>query len=102
MDRRVRNVEMKLATIIGVQVDDQFIAFMLSDGRRIAAPTSWSRRLTEATQEQRDDHQIDELGIEVAWPAVDEDIGLWTLLGVTEEQVLEAAGFDVRHESVSA
>jgi hypothetical protein len=33
---------------------------------------------------------------------VDEQIGLWTLLGVPEEEVLEGAGFDVRHESVSA
>src|SRR5438132_8169243 len=101
MGRRVRDAEMKLATITDVQVDDQYIAFVLSDGRRIAAPTSWSRRLSEATQEQRDDHRIDELGIEVAWPAIDEDIGRWTLLGVPEEEVLEAAGFDVSHEWVA-
>jgi len=29
----------------------------------------------------------------VEWPAIDEHIGVWTLLGVPEDDVLEAAGF---------
>jgi hypothetical protein len=36
----------------------------------------------------------------VEWPAIDEHIGLWTLLGVPEEEVLEAVGFDVNRNSV--
>ena len=93
---------MKLATIAGVHVDDEFMAFTLSDGRVVAAPTSWSPRLTKATQEQRADYRIDPFGIIVQWPTVDEDIGLWTLLGVPEEEVFEAAGFDVKRASASA
>ena len=93
---------MKLATIIDVKVDDEHIAFTLSDGRIVAAPTSRSRRLLEATAGERADHRIDELGIEVEWPALDEHIGLWTFLGVPEEEVLRAAGFQVNQESVSA
>jgi hypothetical protein len=92
---------MKLATIIDVHVDDQHIAFTLSDGRIVAAPTSWSHRLLEATAEERADRRIDELGIEVEWPALDGHIGLRAFLGVPEEEVLRAAGFQVNQESVS-
>ena len=93
---------MKLAPIVGVHVDDQHIALTLSDGRIVSAPTSWSRRLTEANAKQRADFRIDALGIEVRWPTIDEDIGLWTFLGAPEEEVFEAAGFDMKHETVSA
>ncbi len=31
----------------------------------------------------------------VAWPDVDEHIGVWTLLGVSEEDVFAAAGLCV-------
>ena len=90
------------ATITGVHVDDQHIAVTLSDGRTVAVPTSWSPRLLEATDEQRADYRVDDLGIEVEWPSVDEHIGLWTLLGVPEEHVFQSAGFEVPTESVSS
>jgi len=93
---------MKLAKIIDVHVDDQHMTFTLSDGRVVAAPTSWSRRLVEATDAERSNRRIDALGIEVEWPALDEHVGLWTILGVSEEDVFAAAGFEVRPESVSA
>jgi len=31
----------------------------------------------------------------VEWPSIDEHIGVWTLLGVPEDAVLEAAGFQM-------
>jgi hypothetical protein len=31
----------------------------------------------------------------VDWPTIDEHIGVWTMLGVPEEEVLEAAGFEM-------
>ena len=93
---------MKLAAIIEAHVDDQHISFTLSDGRIVAAPTSWSRRLSTATETERAEYRIDESGILVEWAAVDEHIGLWTLLGVPEEEVFEAAGFYMRRTSVSA
>jgi hypothetical protein len=34
------------------------------------------------------------------WPAIDEHVGLWTLLGVSEEDVMEAVGFEVDRNSV--
>lgn len=90
------------AVIASALVDDEHIAFTLTDGRVISAPTSWSQRLLTATAEQRADYRIAGLGTHVEWPLIDEDIGLWTLLGVPEDEVLRAAGFDVGRESVSA
>lgn len=55
-----------------------------------------------ATAEQRAEYRIAGVGTHVEWPSIDEDIGLWTLLGVREDDVLRAAGFDVGRESVSA
>ena len=91
---------MKPAVIAAAHVDDDRIAFTLTDGRLIAAPTSWSRRLTKATAEERANYRIGGVGTHVEWPSIDEHIGIWTLLGVSEDEVLEAAGFDVRQKSV--
>ena len=86
---------MKAAIIESVQVDDEHITFNLSDGRVLAAPTAWSSRLGQATIEQRATYEISAYGTIVGWPTIDEHIGLWTMLGVPEEDVLESVGFDV-------
>ena len=91
---------MKAALIRDVRVDDQQITFMLTDGREVSAPTSWSARLTRANSKQRSTWRLGGFGTHVEWPAIDEHIGLWTLLGVPEEEVLEAAGFDIDRNSV--
>ena len=91
---------MKAALIRDVRVDDQQITFMLTDGREVSAPTSWSARLTKADPKQRGTWRLGGFGTHVEWPAIDEHIGLWTLLGVPEEEVLEAAGFDIDRNSV--
>jgi hypothetical protein len=91
---------MKAALIRDVRVDDQQITFMLTDGREVSAPTSWSARLTRANPKQRATWLLGGFGTHVEWPAIDEHIGLWTLLGVPEEEVLEAAGFDIDRNSV--
>jgi hypothetical protein len=90
------------ATITDVHVDDRHIALTLSDGRTVAVPTSWSPRLLHATDKQRADYRLDELGIEIEWPELDEHVGLWTFLGVPEEYVLQSAGFEVLTEPVSS
>ena len=72
------------AIIRDVRVDDALITFILSDGREISAPTSWSYRLTDASQEQRDHFEIEPEGL------IDEHVGVWTLVGVTEEDAMLA------------
>lgn len=83
------------AIIRDVRVDDALITFVLTDGREVSAPTEWSYRLAEARQEQRDHFEVEPEGLIVEWPELDEHIGVWTLLGVPEEEVMMAAGLDV-------
>ena len=78
-----------------VRVDDALITFVLADGREVAAPTTWSRRLARATSAQRAHFEIEPEGLVVAWPDLDEHIGVWTLLGVSEEDAMAAAGLKV-------
>jgi hypothetical protein len=41
-------------------------------------------------------------GTHVEWPSIDEHVGVWTLLGVPEDDVLEAAGFTMEHRAARA
>ena len=91
---------MKAALIRDVRVDDQQVTFILTDGREVSAPTSWSKRLTDATATQRDAWRVGGFGTYVEWPGIDEHIGLWTLLGVSEEELMAAAGFESGRSSV--
>jgi hypothetical protein len=83
------------AIVRDVRVDDALITFVLADGRVVAAPTSWSRRLRTASQSQRDHFEIDPEGLIVEWPDLDEHVGVWTLLGVSEEDAMSAVGLKV-------
>ena len=78
-----------------VRVDDALITFVLADGRVVGAPTTWSRRLARATAAERARFEIEPEGLIVAWPDVDEHIGVWTLLGVSEEDAIAAAELKV-------
>jgi hypothetical protein len=90
-----RRVDVNTALIRDVRVNDQQITFLLTDGREVSAPTSWSERLVRASQSERPAWRLGGFGTYAEWPALDEHIGVWTLLGVSEEDVMQAAGFDV-------
>jgi Protein of unknown function (DUF3532). len=92
---------MKPAIIESARVDDELITFCLSDGRVLSAPTAWSSRLLGATSEERAKYEISASGTIVEWPVIDEHIGLWTMLGVSEDDVLESVGFDVRRRKAA-
>jgi hypothetical protein len=83
------------AIVTDARVDDERITFVLADGREVSVPTTWSRRLAAATPAERGAFRVIDAGTVVEWPAIDEHIGVWTLLGVPEEDVLRAAGFEV-------
>lgn len=93
---------MNPAIIRDVLLDDERLTFVLTDGRAVSCPISWSSRLVRATGAQRAAWQIGSSGTHVEWPSIDEHIGVWTLLGVPEEDVLEAAGFAVSRPTVHA
>ena len=86
---------MQPAIVRDVRVDDALITFVLADGREVSAPTSWSYRLTEAAPAARANFVIDADGLIVEWPYLDEHVGVWTLLGVSEEDAMSAAGLPV-------
>lgn len=88
-------VKMRPAIVHRVEVDDERIRMVLTDGRELSVPTSISPRLLAATRPQRERWKLEGMGTAVHWPDIDEDIGVWTLLGVPEDLVLEAAGFSV-------
>lgn len=81
---------MRPALIVSVSVTAAFVTVDLADGRRLAMPTAWSDRLTNASTATRANWRINAAGDIVTWPDVDEDIGVWTFLGVSEEAVWEA------------
>ncbi|MEX0629309.1 MAG: DUF2442 domain-containing protein [Chloroflexota bacterium] len=77
-----------------MRVQDRSLADdRLTDGRELSAPLSTSRRLANATPQQRRNWTLEGMGTSIHWPDIDEDVGIWTLLGVPEDLVLEAAGF---------
>jgi hypothetical protein len=55
-------------------VSDSSITFKLTDGHAVSVPLSWSWRLEGATEEERQNFQINPSGYSVHWPDVDEDL----------------------------
>ena len=65
---------------MSVQMSDQLITAHLDDGRIISIPLAWSRRLSDATPEQRSQYEIIGQGSGIHWPDVDEDLSLRSML----------------------
>jgi hypothetical protein len=84
----------QIPVIERVHCDDEHIYVHLADGRELGIPLAWSERLSSATHAQRANYRIEEFGAAIHWPDVDEDIGLTTFLGVSEDALYDALGFD--------
>ncbi len=63
-----------------VSVSDDAITAVLTDGRTISVPLSWSWRLSRATPEQRANVRLIGNGKGAHWPDVDEDISVQGML----------------------
>lgn len=85
------------ATIARVRVDEERITVVTTDGLDHSVPLAWSRLLSAATPEQRANYELQEFGTAIHWPDVDEDLGLATFLGVDEDALYDALGFDSAH-----
>jgi Protein of unknown function (DUF2442) len=83
-----------VAKIESVRIGPRHVSALLSDGREVAIPLSWSKRLTSASESQRANYSIEAFGTSIHWPDVDEDIGLETFLGVSEDAIYAALGWD--------
>ena len=77
-----------------VHFDGEHVYVHLVDGRQLGIPLAWSERLSCATPEQRANYRIEEFGAAIHWPDIDEDIGLATFLGVSEDVLYDALGFN--------
>jgi hypothetical protein len=77
MNTAVNIVEPRL---LAIQItEDEIIAHLL-DGRTVSVPLMWSWRLSEATEEQRQNFEIIGDGQGVHWPGIDEDISIEGML----------------------
>lgn len=75
-------IEHKLssARASAVHVTNDSLIVDLTDGRTIAVPIGWFPRLAHGTTQERNQFQLIGQGISIHWPALDEDIGVQTLL----------------------
>ena len=73
----MNNVEPRIKE---VRITEDEIIASLVDGRTISVPLTWSWRLSEANEAQRDNYKIIGDGIGIHWPDVDEDISALGML----------------------
>lgn len=66
----------------------------LDDDREISVPLDRYPRLQRATRAQCQNWEITAFGTAIRWPEFDEDISVAAVLGVPEDSVEEAAGFE--------
>lgn len=65
---------------VEVTVDETALTVTLQDGRQLLVPLSWYPRLQAGTTTERDAWEILGDGYAVAWPSLDEHIGVEGLL----------------------
>jgi hypothetical protein len=80
-----------MALAVGVSCDDEQILVRLDDGRELSAPLTPTLRA--ASSAARRNCVVEDFGTALHWPDADEDIGVNSLLGVPEDDLLELAGF---------
>ena len=66
--------------ILNAQITEDEIIAHLIDGRTISVPIAWSWRLSEATEQQRQNFKILGDGQGLHWPNLDEDISVEGML----------------------
>ena len=68
-----------------VYFDAERLHVRLSDGREISAPLGWFPRLYHATDDQRKQWELIGQGVGIHWEAIDEDISVAGLLGLSND-----------------
>lgn len=75
--------------------DGESIWVTLSTGRVVCDSVSRYPFLRQASKAARRVIEVSGFGTYLRWPELDEDLGVNTILGVTEEEVARAAGFTI-------
>ena len=73
-------VELHFPAVVGVSLDDDALATVLSDGRTISVPLAWYPRLLHGRPEERNDWRLIARGEGIHWPVLDEDICVESLI----------------------
>lgn len=81
----------KLSLARKVTADERGIHVTFEDGRVITVPLT--ARLKAATPEQRRAGFVEGFGTNLRWEDIDEDIDVSYVLGVTEDELYDFAGF---------
>ena len=68
-------------TAIDVNLSEQAVTLVLSDGRALSAPLAWFPSLRDATSEQRRNWSMIGTGHGSHWPDLDEDVSVRALMG---------------------
>lgn len=84
---------MGVPVVRNVRCDDERFYVGFADGREASAPLT--PRLRAATPKQRANWRVEDFGTALHWPDIDEDYGVAHLLGMTEEELYELAGFTI-------
>ncbi len=57
-----------------IAIDEDNITAYLEDGRIVSVPLTWSWRLSNASEQERNNFSISPNGLGVHWPDIDEDL----------------------------
>ncbi len=81
----------ELSIAVSVDADERGIHVTFEDGRVMTAPLT--ERLRAATPTQRRAGYVEGFGTNLRWDEIDEDVGVNWVLGVSEDELDEFAGF---------
>lgn len=72
--------------------DDEFLYVRTKDGRVVR--TDLPDLVRGATPEQRRNCRVDEFGVDIYWPDLDEYLGVNSVFDVPEDVIFDLAGFE--------
>jgi len=81
----------KLSLAVAVETDERGIHVRFEDGRLLTYPLT--ERLRRATPEQRAAGYVEDNGTALHWEEIDEDLGVNTVLGASEDELYDFAGW---------
>ncbi len=73
-------IELRMASVQGVNVTDDALTVDLSDGRTVSVPLAWCPRLLHGTPAERNKWRLIGNGDGIHWPDLDEDISVENLI----------------------
>ena len=83
--------ELKPPRAATVSVSDDTLSVELTDGRSISVPLAWYPRLAHSTSEERSNWRLIGGGEGVAWPDIEEDLSIASLIAGRPSQETQSS-----------